>query len=94
MTSAHPKAFYQTGEWAHLRLKVRLRDKGVCQYWGCRAGTADHVTPRSCGGADIMENLVASCTPCNKLGGRPRVHEFRREEGVDSGSPLRCGALG
>jgi 5-methylcytosine-specific restriction endonuclease McrA len=76
MTSDDPMAFYRTGEWAHLRLKVRLRDKGVCQYCGCRAWTADHVTPRRRGGADTKENLVACCTPCNELVGDLELPNF------------------
>jgi HNH endonuclease len=50
--------------------KVRERDLGRCQVPGCsrRAVHAHHVEPRSHGGADTAENLVALCA-CHHLRG-------------------------
>lgn len=54
---------------------VMMRDGFQCQYCGARPGIAelniDHVTPKSRGGRDIWENLVAACRTCNReKGGR------------------------
>jgi hypothetical protein len=53
-----------------LSQKVRERDLGRCQMPGCsrRAVHAHHVEPRSHGGADTEENLVALCG-CHHLRG-------------------------
>uniref|UniRef100_A0A7S0VRL5 HNH nuclease domain-containing protein n=1 Tax=Hemiselmis tepida TaxID=464990 RepID=A0A7S0VRL5_9CRYP len=47
------------------RRTVLMRDKGICQYCGCLAENVDHVVPRSRGGKNNWENVVASCAPCN-----------------------------
>lgn len=44
---------------------VLIRDKHVCAYCGERATTVDHVMPRSRGGGNTWDNLVAACTGCN-----------------------------
>ena len=45
------------------------RDRFVCLYCGNRFAGAelsrDHVVPRAQGGADIWENVVTACKPCN-----------------------------
>jgi hypothetical protein len=53
-----------------LSQKVRERDLGRCQVPGCsrRAVHAHHIHPRSHGGADTEENLVALCA-CHHLFG-------------------------
>jgi hypothetical protein len=53
-----------------LSQKVRERDLGRCQVPGCsrRAVHAHHVHPRSHGGADTEDNLVALCA-CHHLRG-------------------------
>jgi hypothetical protein len=62
-----------------LSQKVRERDLGRCQVPGCsrRAVHAHHIVPRSRGGGDEAENLVALCA-CHHLrgihGGYMRVH--------------------
>lgn len=52
-----------------LRYQVLRRDNYTCRYCGAYAPFAvlviDHVTPRKHGGADVMENLVTACDPCN-----------------------------
>jgi 5-methylcytosine-specific restriction endonuclease McrA len=55
------------------RRNVLERDRHTCQY--CRYKgeqlTLDHVIPRSRGGGDTWENLVAACVRCNvKKGNR------------------------
>lgn len=58
--------FYKTDEWKQLKRKVLTRDNRTCRYCGQQAFTADHVKPRSKGGADELFNLVASCVSCNQ----------------------------
>ena len=47
------------------RRGVLRRDGHRCAYCGRAASTVDHVLPRSRGGRDTWENLVAACLPCN-----------------------------
>lgn len=51
------------------RRNIIKRDKGICQYCGKHLGkkeyTVDHVIPRSRGGKNTWDNLVASCRKCN-----------------------------
>lgn len=47
------------------RRGVLRRDSNRCGYCGKAAATIDHVMPRSRGGADSWENLVACCLRCN-----------------------------
>lgn len=52
------------------RKNVMRRDRGRCQYCGSRDKlTIDHVLPKSRGGRDTWENLVAACVPCNNRKG-------------------------
>lgn len=55
------------------RLKVIIRDNFRCAYCGIKPGTGkltlDHVLPKSKGGKDVPENLVASCFSCNNKKG-------------------------
>lgn len=55
------------GRLALNRRNVLRRDGFTCQYCGKRSGnlTIDHVLPRSRGGRDAWENLVAACHACN-----------------------------
>ena len=56
-------------EWERLRRAVLARDR-VCVYCKTRQATqADHVTPKSQGGADSLDNLVGSCATCNQRKG-------------------------
>lgn len=74
LANMHPH--YQTTQWRALRQTVLERDGHVCQYCGGRALQADHVTPRSCGGKDVLSNLVACCTRCNELAGATHFNGF------------------
>lgn len=51
------------------RRGVLRRDGHRCAYCGRTATTVDHVHPRSRGGADSWENLVACCLSCNNVKG-------------------------
>lgn len=52
------------------RKNVLLRDRNVCQYCEVKFHpselTLDHVIPKSLGGRDSWENLVACCSKCNR----------------------------
>lgn len=49
------------------RRGVLRRDGHRCGYCGKPASTIDHILPRSRGGADSWENLVACCLRCNNV---------------------------
>lgn len=55
--------------WVRLRFQVLTRDGFKCRYCGQAAPhvelQVDHVHPRSKGGEDTLDNLVASCRECN-----------------------------
>lgn len=51
------------------RRGVLRRDAQRCAYCSATATTIDHVLPRSRGGADTWENLVACCLRCNNIKG-------------------------
>lgn len=51
------------------RRGVLRRDGHSCGYCGKSAATIDHIFPRSRGGADSWENLVACCLRCNNAKG-------------------------
>lgn len=51
------------------RRGVLRRDKNRCGYCNAVAGTVDHILPRSRGGVDSWENLVACCLRCNNVKG-------------------------
>ncbi|MBD7956385.1 HNH endonuclease [Microbacterium sp. Sa4CUA7] len=51
------------------RRGVLRRDAHRCGYCGSSAATIDHVLPRSRGGTNSWENLVAACVRCNNLKG-------------------------
>lgn len=59
------------------RRGVLRRDGHRCAYCGSGATTIDHVLPRSRGGADSWENLVACCLRCNNLKGDRTPQEMR-----------------
>jgi 5-methylcytosine-specific restriction endonuclease McrA len=58
------------------RRNVLRRDGNRCQYCGQRERlTLDHVVPRSRGGPDTWDNLVAACVPCNNRKGNRTPEE-------------------
>ncbi|OYY40450.1 HNH endonuclease signature motif containing protein [Reyranella sp.] len=58
--------FYRSREWKRLRAATLARDP-VCITRGCGqpSSHADHVVPRSKGGADSLDNLRGMCGPCH-----------------------------
>ena len=61
------------------RRGVLRRDNHRCGYCGKSASTIDHVLPRSRGGADSWENLVACCLRCNNVKSDRTPQEMRWE---------------
>ena len=63
------------------RTNVLARDNFECQYCGRalsgRDATLDHVIPRSQGGTTSWENVVCSCSACNRKKGGRTPHEAR-----------------
>jgi 5-methylcytosine-specific restriction endonuclease McrA len=58
------------------RSMVYKRDGYQCQYCrSCKNLTIDHIIPRSRGGKDTWENLVACCSSCNIKKGSKYLHE-------------------
>jgi 5-methylcytosine-specific restriction endonuclease McrA len=74
--SRHKK---RTGIKKSVRFAVLRRDGFRCVYCGADASEKklhiDHVMPKSLGGSDDIENLVASCDECN-LGKSNRHHDI------------------
>lgn len=59
------KPYLATSRWKKQRLLVLRRDSYTCTYCGDVANEVDHVHPRSKGGTDDIDNLVACCRTCN-----------------------------
>ena len=64
-----------------LRAFVYHRDGGKCQYCGKGPGkdnplTLDHIVPKSAGGTDRTDNIVAACRRCNYAKGDLPVEQF------------------
>ncbi len=58
------------------RRNVLRRDRFRCQYCGAADRlTLDHVMPKSRGGRDTWDNLVAACVPCNNRKGNRTPEE-------------------
>lgn len=58
------------------RRGVLRRDEHRCGYCDSHATTIDHVLPRSRGGQDSWENLVACCVRCNNVKGNRTPEEM------------------
>lgn len=58
------------------RRGVLRRDGHRCAYCGRSADTVDHVQPKSRGGLETWENLVASCLRCNNKKGNRTLAEL------------------
>ncbi|MGK9146377.1 HNH endonuclease [Plantibacter flavus] len=69
------------------RRGVLRRDGHRCAYCNKAATTIDHVLPRSRGGADSWENLVACCLRCNNVKGDRTPAEMNWDLGVLPGMP-------
>lgn len=69
------------------RRGVLRRDGHRCAYCGKAATTIDHVQPRSRGGVDSWENLVACCLRCNNVKGDRTPMEMNWSLRVSPGTP-------
>lgn len=76
--------FYRSSAWLRLRAACFERDGFRCRRCGRSADMgavlqADHVVPRSHGGADVLENLQTLCYECNqgKRADAPASHDLR-----------------
>lgn len=60
-----PCSKYQAGK--PTRTLILKRDKHTCQYCGYTGDklTIDHLLPKSRGGEDTYQNLIAACLDCN-----------------------------
>jgi 5-methylcytosine-specific restriction endonuclease McrA len=70
MSKVPSKEWYRSEEWYALRATVLKRDNYICSYCGGPANSADHIKPRSKGGSDTLDNLVAVChgpNSCNEF---------------------------
>ena len=61
------------------RKNIISRDNYICQYCGISKTplTVDHVIPKGSGGADLWENLVTACKPCNQKKGNKTPDEAK-----------------
>ncbi|TFB48909.1 HNH endonuclease [Cryobacterium tagatosivorans] len=69
------------------RRGVLRRDEHRCGYCGKSASTIDHVLPRSRGGRDTWDNLVACCLRCNNVKGDHTPAEMNWDLLFDPGMP-------
>jgi len=53
-------------KWMAIRLKILELDEYMCAYCGRKSDTVDHVIPKTRGGDESDENLVACCKRCNQ----------------------------
>jgi hypothetical protein len=68
-----------------IRFEIFKRDSFTCQYCGAQPPgvvlEVDHVHPRAEGGGNESENLLTSCTKCNRgKGKRPLVERIVRPD--------------
>ena len=63
------KPYLATADWKKRRLLILQRDGYTCAYCQRDANSVDHVVPRSHGGTDDLDNLVACCSSCNSSKG-------------------------
>src|ERR1017187_1827064 len=71
---------------------VCARDRWICAYQiegvcAGRATTIDHVVPRSRGGSNDWENVVAACRPCNGKKGKHLLSEIGWESKIPPWRP-------
>ena len=75
---------YQTSERGKMQVReyVLQRDRRTCQYCGVTKGRieAEHIVPKSRGGAYRIGNLVASCRRCNTRKDNRALEEFLADD--------------
>lgn len=69
------------------RRGVLRRDGHHCGYCGRSAATVDHIIPRSRGGADSWENLVACCQSCNSKKADKTLRQLGWKLGITPSRP-------
>lgn len=52
-------------KWTAIRIPILELDKYMCAYCGRKGDTVDHIIPKSKGGDESDDNLVACCKRCN-----------------------------
>ena len=74
---------YRTAIVSPTRKHILCRDDNICQYCGNRFSdkelTLDHVLPKSRGGNNSWNNLVAACRKCNQK----KSNRTPKESGMD-----------
>ena len=61
---------------------ILIRDGRTCAYCGEHATTIDHIHPRSKGGKNTWQNLVAACQKCNHKKGNKTLAEAHERYGM------------
>lgn len=81
--------FYQSQEWRRLRAACIARD-ATCASPGCgaRSTHADHIRPRSKGGADVLDNLRGLCASCHNTRSARGNAEPRAKGARSDGTPI------
>lgn len=74
------KVFDTSTSWTTVRKNVLERDNYTCVYCGQIANAADHIFPRSMGGRDSEDNLVAACKRCNSSKGDKLPFDWYKEQ--------------
>lgn len=85
---------YHHKGWKRARLETLERDNHTCQINGPRCITtathADHIIPWSEGGAWLdLDNLRASCEPCNTSRGAARMAAMAKLNKQQNPTPSR-----
>ena len=81
--SKHPSN-WPDGDWHTVRDLVIHRDNATCQYCGAQPDNldVDHIIPKSRGGDNSADNLVAACQSCNRSkGARTPVEWMEADNG-------------
>ena len=79
------KLAFRRSKWVYKRTRLAESQNWKCCYCGCSMNeshgksnsvTVEHVTPKSMGGTDNQENLVAACYKCNNRRGTLNAFDF------------------
>ena len=65
MLEVRPWTSVQSNLWRKRRAIILKMHDYCCVYCGSPATSVDHIIPRSKGGTDYPDNLVAACSRCN-----------------------------
>lgn len=63
--------------WTMRRVEILRRDEHMCAYCGKHATTVDHILPKSKGGGEEDNNLVACCKSCNQIKNNRSLEEAK-----------------